>query len=341
MKKRLFLILLAVVFCLSGCANSNEKKVDYEAVYEDIINEYFLFIKDGFPEYDDGKAGVWEAMEVFGRKALDNIGYVVMDINDDGVCELLIGDNGEDGYVKNNLYAMYTIKDEIPVLVFEGRARNSYSLLEGGKIFNYGSNGAIYRIFGIYELDEAELDCDEFYFSYEKDDNFEDIGFFYNPMGEYDKEVSEELDITDEEFFEKEEDFAKDTKKLEFKMFRTLDEGAPEDDEPEIVGKWITTSETGEGYDFVLFVDILEGGVANYRVGPPESEIMADYNGTWEYDKVLNTITFDMVDKMEGYSFSGCFEVSYDGYILNLTHMEGDSFLYDTNGKTFSFSLNN
>lgn len=69
-------------------------------------------------------------------------------------------------------------------------------------------------------LDGTKLDCVDCYFTFPKDESFEEIGFYHNSTGNADSiEGSEELDISDEEFWEMEEALGAQTQNLDFIPF--------------------------------------------------------------------------------------------------------------------------
>jgi hypothetical protein len=136
---------------------------------------------------------------------LGNAGYRIADYSGDRIPELLIGD------VNNGMiYALYTVKDDQVHLTLEGAYRNAYYLLEDGSIFQQASGGAIYSIFGLYDLsaDGSETICRDYWFTHEKDGDYEDIRCWHNTVGDMDIAVSEELAMTLEEFWAMEEKYA-------------------------------------------------------------------------------------------------------------------------------------
>ena len=191
-------------------------ETDYSDVYSEVIEQYRSVIYSTDEDYiaQDGENGVAEYKMNFGTEsAARDIGYAIEDISGDGVPELVIGlindaQTGE-GY---EIFAVYTCVDGKPQYVFEGWARSAYFIMEDNKLFYSGSGGAMYSIFGIFRLKEdgTKLECDSYYFTYEKDDSYEEIGYYTNTVGEMDKSVSEE--ITEEDFWniyaEYEDDFA-------------------------------------------------------------------------------------------------------------------------------------
>lgn len=193
----------------SGEASENKQEApaqevaqDAEALYKDVLANFHALVAYGLDENVDpeGTTGVLELVNASGCDyALRTVGSVIKDLNGDAVPELLIGNCNS-----NEIYALYTLVEETPVLCFEGYARNRYYLLEDGSIYNLSSGGAMYSAAAVYTLSEdaTALVCKDFYFTYEKDDSFEEIGVYYNQTGEWDKEVSQETELSSEQFWE-------------------------------------------------------------------------------------------------------------------------------------------
>jgi hypothetical protein len=182
-------------------------ETDYRDDYYALLEGFCELIEkqDDTVELQEGELGIYEAAQGIGDEAINKMGYVMTDMNDDGLVELLVGvfDKDVSAQTKNEIYAAYTHNGEQPVLLFEGRNRNAYSLLDGGTFFYSGSGGAAYAMFGEYALSaEGELVCKDYYFTYEKDANFTEIGFYHNTDGEWDPKVSEELDVSEDAFWE-------------------------------------------------------------------------------------------------------------------------------------------
>ncbi len=364
----IILVLVLTMISLTGCADNNGKKpeskpkavptstpsvkkTDYMQVYEEVIKEYYNIIKnvDTLDEYEEDKIGIVEAAQYLGADALNKLGYIIKDVNGDDVSELLIGDveNFDGAYTANNLYAVYTVKNEKPHFVLSGRSRSAYALMENGSFYYGGSNGAAYRIFGEYELEKnGELKCKDFNFSYNKDDSFEEIGFYHNTTGVYEISQAEEMKISSDEFYAMEESLSAKTATLKFTPFSETkaDEKEPENgnkhgkvDTTPLCASWTGYSNTPDGSEFILFVDILPDGKVSYRSGPPESEIMADYNGEWEIGQ-NGSIVFKMVDSYEDYEFDGTYKWDVNGNTLALQHIRGDVFIYGTEGKILNFT---
>ena len=202
-------------------------KIDYTKIYTEVLDSYYNLILSGSEDYQigDGKMGLLEAISFMETNdALASVGYAIQDISEDGIPELLIVAIAEkDNSVAygNVILAIYTCVNDEPVFSFEGRARSSYRYIGDADFFYQGSNGAIYSIFGTYTLtpDGLSLTCNDYFFSYEKDDNFQEIGFYHNNSGIWDKSVSEELAISDEEFWQIESDLLKQIQNIELIPF--------------------------------------------------------------------------------------------------------------------------
>lgn len=206
--KRLVLILLSVFMWLTTLTFQKTESLAAEGAYDEIINHYYERISQGFEgfEIDDGDIGVSEIVQSSeAGEAPSRIGYMVQDITGDNIPELLIGaiDELHDAIAfGDEILAVYTLVDSSPRLTFEGWGRNAYRLAEGGRFVYHGSAGAMYTLFGVYSLSEdgQTLINDEFYFSHENE-TMTEVGYYYNQLGEFDKDVSTELAISANNFW--------------------------------------------------------------------------------------------------------------------------------------------
>ena len=196
-----------------------ESVFDAEAAYADILSEcsQFLSAPKDSTEYPDGLFGIYEAAMVIGAEAADTIGYVFRDINEDSIPELLIGtfDKDSRAYTKNEIYAAYTHDGQQPVLLFSGWARNSYALTEDNTFDHHGSGGAAYSIYGEYMVsDGGEFQCIHAYFTYPKNEEMTEIGYYHNTSGIMDPAEAEEWSVTADEFWAAGDAIAAKTAKL-------------------------------------------------------------------------------------------------------------------------------
>ena len=185
---------------------------DYTPLYQKILDNTWHLICHASEAEDthEGETGILEAAKfVSTDEALASIGYAVLDISGDGQPELIIGGLQPESNGCRDIFAVYTLVSGSPVLSFEGWSRNSRALLDNDQILSIGSNGAMYSIISIDDLtkDGSALTCVDYYFSYEKDDTFTEVGYYHNTTGDFDKAVSEELHITSEAFWTMEEEY--------------------------------------------------------------------------------------------------------------------------------------
>ncbi len=204
---------------------SEEEEIDYLSLYANVLDRYYYLIAVNPDDFNDAEMGVFEA--TLGKEkeaALQTIGYSIEDISGDGIPELIIGAISEEKdsqFFGNEMYALFTLVNDRPQFVFEGWSRNSFQYAGEGSFFHWGSSGAMYTLFGMYSLtaDATELIGNDFYFTFEKDESFQEIGFYHNTTGEMNKDVSEELSITDEEFWQIAADFEKEIQNMELIPF--------------------------------------------------------------------------------------------------------------------------
>ena len=202
MKKRLLSILmvLLMVFALAACGQEPSEP-ETEGAYDELIGKIRAEIEaDNLDESQlEGMYSLYVGLEHLGDEKLSAAGYTIEDINGDGTPELIVGMVGG-----NVLFNLYTLSEGEPVLVFDSFARNSYSLMEDGKFSYHGSSSAASSAFGVFSLPAGgtELECEDFWFSDIKPGTDMEIGFYHNTAGVWEVESSEELEISEEEFWE-------------------------------------------------------------------------------------------------------------------------------------------
>lgn len=216
MIRKLISIFLSLLAIGSLIGSGNAEKLDYEEIYAPMLECYYREMTTAKPQQDwpDGFTGIEEAwMALDTETLLQSIGYAIQDVNGDGIPELMICEiqPGEDGAAQGRfLYAMYTCVDGKPMITFDGWSRKSYRLLPDGTIFMRGSGGAAYSILGLYQLraDNTGLDCIDYYFTWEKDESLQEYAVYHNTTEDYDKALSQELDIPVEELWQMDEAFS-------------------------------------------------------------------------------------------------------------------------------------
>lgn len=158
-------------------------------VYDEIIRKYY-----------EGMTSGW-SMEKFAENNLcylagsemgeNTLGYCTMDINGDGIDELMIGGADED-VDTGMFYDLYTIVDGQRALVASSGERDRYYLCEDHTIANEGSGGALSSVFGYYDLISDQLQLKEGVFL--NGDDYPDNPWFYtltDIYGDYSTPITE------------------------------------------------------------------------------------------------------------------------------------------------------
>ena len=173
---------------------------DYEELYHDTLNAIYNRI-NGWDDSSDALAGGFVGIAEYlagatGEKALQKIGYTIMDINGDGVPELIVTGITKKGpklCFADDVCLLYTYADKKSVEVTSGWARNRYMLMDNGNLYYMGSSGAAYTYFGEFSLKagETSLSCVDFYFSSDEASDNGDIIYYHNTLGYADISSSE------------------------------------------------------------------------------------------------------------------------------------------------------
>jgi len=187
--------------------------------YNIILDAYYEYLVMGTVQdiISDDYYGVHElTYEKNSDQKLKEVGYKIQDITSDGIPELFIGylpgSEGNGDNSSTDIRALYTLVNGMPKLTFSGASRNIYIPLGENRFMNSGSGGAAYAVFGTYKLshDGTELECEDYWFTHEKDGDFSEVCCYHNTTGEWDVGLSEETGMTIDEFSKKEAEI-KDT----------------------------------------------------------------------------------------------------------------------------------
>ena len=195
------IILAAVGILLAG---GQQGPVKPKKAYKEPLVDVQEFLSATIPveEIPDGMYGVYEAIQALGDEAADTVGYAYTDLNQDGQKELLIGNFTGAGTAdtKNEIYGAYTYHMGFLEPLFEKQKRNTYALTDTGTLYFHGSDGVAYHIVAEYEMTEEGIVCIDFYFSYPKYGDINELEYFHNTTGQWDPDVSEKVDMTFEQF---------------------------------------------------------------------------------------------------------------------------------------------
>lgn len=166
------------------------KTVDYDMAYCEVLDAIYRIVEKGsrgqidFSEMiPDHLVGILE--NSVPSDALDSIGYIYQDLNQDGVQELLVGVNEQSEYNTGtrimNVFYFDGIKGRD---LANGWYRNAWFLLDNGELYRQGSSGAAHTTEATYTVskDGRELVCKDMYFSAPSNEENR-IEWYRNPNG--------------------------------------------------------------------------------------------------------------------------------------------------------------
>ncbi len=200
------------------------KEVSGEYVsYLPVLKDTYALIRTDVSDIvvDEGQMGIVEMIGSHGYdEAFKSIGYIIKDINNDNIPELIIAsviDEYEGEYAGSRILSVYTLIDKEPSLIIEGMYRDKLFLKSDGTIYNIGSGGAAYTAFGVIELrDNGGSDYLEYYYSDIDYETGEPI--YYKSTGLSTAESSKEV-VSEETFSNKQDEFSADLVALELTSF--------------------------------------------------------------------------------------------------------------------------
>ena len=194
--------------------------VDGEELYKDVLDMYYYKIKNQNWTDNDEVSPLF-SNPYTNLKSLNNVGYALMDIDGNGVPELLIGDNESvsDGVIID----LYTYIDDSIVYLETSGERYGIKLSKNGIIYRYGSGGA-----GLTEVEECKIDMDNLKLTtvegvlYDEDDA-KDTPWFYGEGDEYSNsngyDISKMKNITEEEGMNKWDEYSNNIKGYTISFF--------------------------------------------------------------------------------------------------------------------------
>ena len=210
-------VLLLALAILSGCTlpfdhnhnENNQKTASTEATtqpasaadsagYSAVDKDILQLLKSGSTEgnYTYITIGMKEVVAPI-KSVTDrysSISYALEDINDDSNPEMIVLDSMDN----TRILAVFTLKNDAPTLIDEGWNRSRLYRLSDGSRYSEGSGGAAYSTFSF----DAEL-----WFTYPKNSDQTEIGFYYSADGTYDPAAAQE--ITTEEYHAKKTELTK------------------------------------------------------------------------------------------------------------------------------------
>ena len=270
-------------------ADSAADGIDYDyyedTVYGEMLNNYYSLIticmrsqedpsvydSDAYTELCEmpGGGGVADVAN-YDSDPLAHLGYRLEDYSGDGIPELVIADIEDaeadpDFPFTQNIYAMLTAVDGEPMLVFEGWSRNRNYMLNDKTFANNGSAGAASSGFGAFTLSEdgTEQIWTDWYFSDFIDEEMTEIGYFHNKTGEWNKETSEQLDVSSDDFYAIDEKYASEACVIELTPFADFDFAAGEGGAGKSAGA-VSDSGNADDVGVLMYAEWAENCIEDY-----------------------------------------------------------------------------
>ncbi len=200
-----------------------EQGVDDIARFVPVLDAISDAIYNGVDYNDENPfvpTGIIELVEqMTGEEVSETVGFTFLDLNGDGENEMLVAEDETD------VIGGFSVVNGEPDCFLDGWSRNRYFLIDDNRLFNQGSGGAAYAIFGVYRLsaDGTELVCEDCYFTDIKEGTEDQIAFFHNTTGEWDAAASEPFEGTEDDFWEKSEELWSEPVSLKLTMLSDYD----------------------------------------------------------------------------------------------------------------------
>ena len=155
--KRLLMLGTLALCLMGGTAAASELDADGKN-YEDVIELYAHAVQEQWESEKINALGFEPDCFVH---SMENDGYILKDLNQDGEDELVIlakGSLASDRFENfgDMVYAVYAMQNGRPVRVLESWSRNRNYLCADGGIYNEGSDGAAYSTWCIYDIKDGK-----------------------------------------------------------------------------------------------------------------------------------------------------------------------------------------
>ena len=136
-----------------------EETPSVEQAYAVVIGEYYTALEqrwNGAELMEDGLN--YMAADCYGEEPLENLGYAIVDLDGDGVQELLIGPINADEFFDKMIFSLYTLDENgVNKLVFDGTERNRYYYAGENRFANQGSSAYNDSFETTLKLEEGEM----------------------------------------------------------------------------------------------------------------------------------------------------------------------------------------
>jgi hypothetical protein len=182
--KKIVPLIFAACLLLSACGNQETETVTVPTVTEQPAEEYevptsaaengqidyFTAYEEVFQSYESILNGDWDGdyllnndypiqlLYCMGSSPYDNIGYALIDLDNDGIQELLIGESAEDPFFDCLLLQMYTLEDGEVVKLLSTKEDATYQLCEDLTIAEISDSGVTHYAYSSGSFNAVDSD---------------------------------------------------------------------------------------------------------------------------------------------------------------------------------------
>lgn len=159
MKRKIGLAFFILILCMTtGCKVGETEVKEAGELYAEFIEKVTAGFEDGFQSMTTEELDI----SVMFNYVSETMGYYIIDLDNDGTDELLLGEDGGGAWA-NTIYDVYTVKDGKIVHVVDGWDRNRYYLCDKSEcvIVNEGSSGAANSVYAYYRYHNGSLELIE------------------------------------------------------------------------------------------------------------------------------------------------------------------------------------
>lgn len=127
--------------------------------YATVIGEYYAALSEGYDASQMMELGLnYMTADRFFAEPLEDIGYMVADLDEDGTEELVIGSLKDDEFYGKLIFSLYTLDEKgVPQLLFDSTERNRYYYAGGVCFANLGSSGWNSSFVTTLKLEDREM----------------------------------------------------------------------------------------------------------------------------------------------------------------------------------------
>lgn len=249
-----------------------------EALYKDILNMYYYKIKNNSWSGNDNVSMLFLTMKNYGDAlSLDDVGYTLIDIDKNGVPELLIADNQAES--PGSILDLYTYIDGNVVYLGSTGERGGINLSKNGRLYTWGAGGANYDVVeeceinsknkNLSPIESVVMDGDEgqsshwFYGTgdYYSEKTYTSSGSTYT---EYVYDYNKMQNVSEEEAMKKREEYGNNITSFSIKLFS--------DYTP-------TKTDMGQYTEFLQQQNYKKYITADWLYGSPSDYAMLDIDG--------------------------------------------------------------